>query len=538
MDGCGVRDVNLFPGTMTTRAKNIRKPFFCLVLVCGFGTVQAEGPALPPGYRETGPDRVASIRKLCEATAATGLFSGAVLVAYEGEVLYRDAFGLANREWEIPNTTDTRFRLASVSKPFCAMVVMQLVQEGKLALDDPVTRHLSYYRADTGDLITIHHLMAHQSGIPDFTANFDYRGTISKLSFDKDEFIQDYCSGDLIHDPGTFYSYCNAGYIILGRIIEKVTRRSFEQNVAERIFEPLGMNGSGYDRNEYLIPKRASGYTRGPFGYTNAEYLDMGSSPGAAGALYSTVEDLFLWDRALYTDQLLGRRYRDLLFSPNRDVPEVKAAGGRPQSRYGYGWQIHTRAHPVSKHRVQVINHGGAINGFRAMVTRLVDEDAFIVVLCNQGDSFGSGDVWNAVTSLSTELIHVVTGQPYRLPGKARISQDQRLYTMVREEGVDAAIAWFKEKGKKGAWGGTTMGLAEQLIKDGMVEEGLRFMELEVELTPGKVWVLRKAAQASFAHGRSGRALELVGKGLDLKPEDEKLKMLKSEVEKDLGAEE
>ena len=195
--------------------------------------------------------------------------------------------------------------------------------------------------------------MSHQSGIKDFTASFDYRGTISRLSFDPDEFIKLHCSGDLSNEPGTIYSYCNAGYCILGRIIEKVTRKSFEQNLQERIFEPLGMKNSGYDRNRYVIEKRASGYTYGPFGLENADYIDMDSTPGAAGALYSTVEDMFLWDRALYTDKLLGKKYRDLMFTPNRDVPEVKAAGGRAHSNYGYGWQIYTRTHPVTKRRDQ-----------------------------------------------------------------------------------------------------------------------------------------------------------------------------------------
>jgi CubicO group peptidase (beta-lactamase class C family) len=295
------------------------------------------------------------------------------------------------------------------------------------------------------------------------------------------------------------------------------------------------MKNSGYDRNEYVLGKRASGYDRGPFAYTKASYMDMDSSPGAAGALYSTVEDMFLWDRALYTDKLLKQDFRELMFTPNRDVPEVKAAGGRAQSRYGYGWQIYTRTHPITKHRTKVINHGGAINGFRAMENRLVDDDAFVIVLCNQGDSFGSGDVWNTVMNLSAELIHVVTDQPFRMPGKARLTQDQRLYAMVKEQGVDTAIEWFKEKGRKAAWGGTTMALAQQLIKDGNVDEGIQFMELEIKLSPGKVWLLRKTAEACLGNGRPKKALEWAENGLALKPKDQKLLGLKSEAEQDLN---
>jgi CubicO group peptidase (beta-lactamase class C family) len=485
---------------------------------------------LPKGYREVGSDKVAALRELCQATADTGLFCGAVLVADEGEVVYKEAFGMANREWNIPNTTDTKFRLASVSKQFSSMLVMQLVQEGRVKLDDKITDYLPYYRKDTGVKITLHHLMSHQSGIKDFTAGFDYRGNTSRLSFDQDEFIKLHCSGDLSNEPGTIYSYCNAGYVILGRVIEKVTRKTFEQNLHERIFEPLGMKNSGYDRNRYVIEKRASGYTYGPFGLENADYMDMDSSPGAAGALYSTVEDMFLWDRALQTNKLLNKKHRDLMFSPNRDVPEVKAAGGRPHSNYGYGWQIYTRTHPVTKRRTKVINHGGAIHGFRAMENRLVDDDAFVIVLCNQGDTIGSTTVWNAVVALSVELIHVVTEQPFKMPGKPRVTQDQRMYKIVKADGVAAAIEWFKAKGKQAAWGGTHAALAKQLIKDGRVDDGLRLMEFDVETSPGKVWLLRKTSQAFLDNGRPEKALPYLKKGLELRPDDEAFKSMKAEV--------
>jgi CubicO group peptidase (beta-lactamase class C family) len=265
---------------------SVRNPLLMLALAASAlslpSLAETAGEPLPEGYHGVADDKVKSLKELCHATAATGLFAGAVLVADAGEIIYEEAFGLANREWNIPNTTDTKFRLGSVSKQFCSMLVMQLVEEGEIQLDDTITEHLSYYRKDTGDKVTIHHLLSHQSGIRDFTTGYDYRGTVSRLSHDKDDFIRDHCSGDLIHDPGTLYAYCNAGYCILGRIIEKITRKSFEQNLKERIFEPLGMKNSGYDRNRYILEKRASGYTRGPFEYTHADYLDMDSSPEPA----------------------------------------------------------------------------------------------------------------------------------------------------------------------------------------------------------------------------------------------------------------
>ncbi|MDB4786334.1 serine hydrolase [Planctomycetaceae bacterium] len=508
---------------------------FISLLFVQSALAQEEKSTLPKGYRAVGPDKQAAMRELCKATAETGLFSGAVLVAEGGKVIYKEGFGMANREWNIPNSTDTKYRLASVSKQFCSMLVMQLVQAGELNLDDKITDHLPYYRKDTGEQITLHHLLSHQSGIKDFTASYDYRGTISRLSFGKDEFIKEHCSGDLMHQPGTIYSYCNAGYIILGRIIEKVTRKTFEQNLHERILDPLGMNDSGYDRNRYVIQKRASGYTYGPFGLENADYTEMDSSPGASGSLYSTVEDMFLWDRALYTDQLLDKKHRDLMFTPNRDVPEVKAAGGRAHSVYGYGWQIYTRTHSVTKRRAKVVNHGGAIHGFRAMENRLVEDDAFVIVLCNQGDEYGSAEVWTAVTKLSAELIHVVTDQPFRMPSKRRLTQEQRLYQIVKSNGVEAAIEWFKANGKKAGWGGSNSALATQLIKDGRVDDGLRLLEFDVEAAPGKIWLLRKTAQACLENGRPKKALNFVKMGLELRPDDERFIMLKAEAEQDMN---
>lgn len=518
--------------------KTVLTLFSLLFLNLLFGQAmqaQEEKAALPKGYREVGPDKAAALRELCQATAETGLFSGAVLVAEGGKVIYKEGFGLANREWNIPNSTDTKFRLASVSKQFCSMLVMQLIQEGKLKLDDKIIDHLPYYRKDTGKQITVHHLLSHQSGIKDFTASYDYRGSTSRLTFGKDEFITEHCSADLTHPPGAIYSYCNAGYIILGRIIEKATRKTFEQNLHDRIFEPLGMKNSGYDRNRYVIEKRASGYTYGPFGLENAEYIELDSSPGAAGALYSTVEDMFLWDRVLYTDQLINKKHRELMFTPNTDVPEVAAAGGRPRSIYGYGWQVYTRAHPVTKRRTKIINHGGAIRGFRAMENRLVDDDAFVIVLCNQGDGYGTSEVWTAVTKLSTELIHIATGQPFRMPAKAQPTQEQRMYQMVNSEGVEAAIEWFKTKGKKSGWGGANSALATQLIKDGRVDDGLRLLEFDVQDSPSKVWLLRKTAEACLENGRPEKALGFIKMGLELRPDDERFLNLKSEAEQDLN---
>lgn len=505
----------------------------CLTVVNNTG--KSSGEELPPAYQQPEAIPLESFNALCEATEQTGLFSGSVLIAANGKVIYKRALGLANREWNIPNTTDTKFRLASVSKPFCSILVLQLVQEGTLGLDDTICDWLPNYRQDTGQRVTIHHLLSHQSGIRDFTTDYNYRGSTSRLPFKKDEFIQKHCSNDLINEPGTIYSYCNAGYIILGRIIEKATRRTFEQCLEERIFSPLKMKDSGFARNRYVIPKRASGYTLTPFGSENATYLDMDASPGPAGSLYSTVEDLFRFYKGLRTESLLTNEQRTAMFTPNQNVPEVKAAGGRPRSTYGYGWNIYRRSHPLSKKRMQIISHGGAINGFRAVMSYLPEEDIFVVVLCNQADQFGSNTVWNALQRFSRELINIATVQPYRLPPPAPVPQERRIYDLVKTKGLDAAMSWYEKYGKPAAWGGTHSTVAQRLLKEGFTKEGLDLLEQDLRDTPTKVWLIRQTAQAHLDYGDSEKALRYALQGIELKPDDPALLAIKLEAEQTLS---
>ena len=155
--------------------------------------------------------------------------------------------------------------------------------------------------------MTIHQLLTHTSGIPSYTSQPGFFENVSRNPYKVDEFVKKYASGDLQFEPGSKYSYNNSGYFLLGAIIERVTGKPYEQVLQENIFGPLGMMNTGYDHADTIIPKRAAGYRKTLDGYTNAAYLDM-SIPYAAGSLYSTVEDLYLWDQALYTDKLISAK--------------------------------------------------------------------------------------------------------------------------------------------------------------------------------------------------------------------------------------
>lgn len=263
------------------------------------------------------PTAASRINQIMETHYATGDFNGAVLVARQGKVIYQRGFGLANREWNIANDLQTKFEIGSMTKQFTAMLILQFVNEGKIGLAGHISDYLPYYRLDTGKRVTISELLSHTSGIPSFTSIPGFLdGPASRIHYGVTEFVQKYCSGDLEFEPGTKFEYSNSGYFLLGAILEQVSGESYENMLQERIFGPLGMKDSGYTHSETLIAHRAAGYERSLSGLQNARFYDM-SIPFSAGALYSTVEDLYRWDQALYGEQLLPARLRDLLFKPN-----------------------------------------------------------------------------------------------------------------------------------------------------------------------------------------------------------------------------
>ena len=249
-------------------------------------------------------DHAAKIQEYLATAHKYRLFNGTALVVENGKIIYKSGFGMANMEWAIPNAPDTKFRLGSITKQFTAVLTLQLVEKGKIKLDGKISDYLPEYRKDIGDKVTIHHLLTHTSGIPSYTSQPGFFENVSRNPFKVADFVTKYTSGNLEFEPGSKFRYNNSGYFLLGAIIEKMTGKTYEQALKENILDPVGMKNTGYDWHSPLISKRASGYAKTADSYTNAAYLDM-SIPYAAGSMYSTVEDLYLWDQALYTDKVL-----------------------------------------------------------------------------------------------------------------------------------------------------------------------------------------------------------------------------------------
>lgn len=339
-------------------------------------------------------DKAAKIDQLMTDYFKQGTFNGSVLVAERGRVIFKKGYGFANVEWEIPNAADTKFRLGSITKQFTATLILQLVEQGKIKLDARMTDYLTDYRKDTGDRVTIHHLLTHTSGIPSYTGLPGFFKDVSRNPYTPSDFVKKYCSNDLTFEPGSKFAYNNSGYFLLGAIIEKVTGKTYEQALKENILDPLGMKDTGYDHHETILKKRAEGYEKSPRGIINAPYLDM-SLPYAAGSLYSTVEDLFLWDQALYTEKVLSAQSKELMFKPNLN-------------NYAYGWGISTQT--AGSKSLNIIGHGGGINGFNTLITRLIDDRHLIVLLNNTGGT--------KLGEMSREITNILYDQPFNLPKK------------------------------------------------------------------------------------------------------------------------
>src|SRR5262245_10990103 len=339
--------------------RGIYEQLFALLIVMIFGAGQTSTQtraSKPPGLE-------AKVDAYVEPFLDIKGFSGSILIASKGQVLLRKSYGMANYELEAPNTPQTKFHIASISKTFTAAAIMILEERGLLSVGDPLSKYIPDYPG--GDKITIHHLLIHTSGIPNVNNFLDYQNK-SKFSQTLTSIIEMFKNKPLRAQPGERHEYSNSNYNLLAFIIEKVSGRSYGEFLKENIFDPLGMNATGHDGYAgNIIRNRASGYA--PIGFDvleNAPYLDWTIKTGN-GSLYSTVEDLYKWDRALYTEKVLKKSALDKMFKPHVN------------DTVGYGWFIGKRLNR------NVVTMSGRSPGFQGEIHRYVDDDVCVIVLSN-----------------------------------------------------------------------------------------------------------------------------------------------------------
>ena len=294
-----------------------------------------------------------------------------VLVAQNGETLYQKGFGFANLEHHVPIAAETKFRIGSISKQFTATAILKLQGEGALSMEDTLSKFIPDY--PRGDEVTIHHLLTHTSGIRSYTSHADFLETVA-TEIKPEDLIDSFKDDNYDFDPGEKWLYNNSGYFLLGYIVEKVSGESFGDYLKNHFFDPLGMKDTAIHHWSLILEHEAAGYSYIDGKFQKALNWDM-SRAGGAGALYSTVGDLYRWNEAIFNGKVLSEETLKSAFTPVmlNDGSKANAMGGE----YGYGWMF------SEKRGLKEIAHGGGLHGFATYLTRYPEEHFTVVVLTN-----------------------------------------------------------------------------------------------------------------------------------------------------------
>lgn len=294
-----------------------------------------------------------------------------VMVHHNGKSALLRGYGIANVEHNVRVTPQTVFQSGSIGKQFTAMAVMTLIEEKKLALDDPISKYLDV--SESWSAIRVRHLLTHTSGLGDYPENFSLQ--------------QDYTEDDLLNmikaqplgfAPGEKWSYSNLGYVTLGILIHKVSEQFWGDYLHKEVFEPLGMKHTRAISEVDIIPNRAAGYIIKDGVLKNQSWVSPSVNNTADGSLYFTVEDLTKWDEALETHKLISGASYEQMWAPVRLNDGTTAP-------YGFGWRI---AKTDSGH--SLLEHGGAWQGFASYIARYPDDRLSVAVLCNRAGASAS----------------------------------------------------------------------------------------------------------------------------------------------------
>ena len=419
-----------------------------------------------------------TIRSMLATLYENGQFNGSILVARNGDVIYRDAFGTAASSSK-RNQPETPSNVASVAKQFTSMAIMMLAERGEISFDDSIIKYLPRLR-DLGPESTIRHLLTHTSGIPDVgdlgidQPNLKESDVISAILNQHDNFAE----------PGEEYRYSNTGYNLLGMIVEKVAGESFDDFLARNIFEPLQMNST-------RLVSRA-GFVKG------------------AGGIVSTVDDLLKWDQALYTERLVKQTTLNEAFTP--------AHVRRGTCTYGFGWNS------AEKDGDRFVWHTGKTAQYRAFIGRRLGERILVAILTNQGES-RRPEICDAIVS----ILH---GKPYVMP---KLSISMKITGVIEARGVDAGIEEyarlkvtqpdkfnFSDDSELNA-------LGYRLLSQGNQQDAVRIFELNVKEFPRSSNARDSLGEAYTKVGQKDRAIQAYTKALELDPNNlNSLKMLEN----------
>lgn len=387
--------------------------FVCLLLACHLTfPLSLFARTEPPDFRQ-----------LVDSYAKQRGFNGTVLIARGGKVLFRGSYGQADAEWAIPNQPDARYRIGSLSKPLIATLIMQLVEQGRLKLDGTLGTYLpTLYAGTEAASVTVEQLLSHTSGLADLPARYDdvWWQTAARHSYAPLDFAREWIKPQLLEKPGTKWRYNNNGFYLLGILIEQVTGQLLAEALRQRLFEPAAMQQSGLYSEQAILPNLALGYTRSPKGELQHPPAIHSSVSFSAAGIYTSADDLFRFDCALYGTRLLQPASRALMLQAH-------------SADYGFGWNVGQWKLPDGRH-LPVVSHTGSVPGYQSYYLRSEPNQDCVIIL----DNFWQG---NLVVQMGQDLLEVLNGKPMQL---AKRSLDDYLTPIAYREGSQAMRAAYQ----------------------------------------------------------------------------------------------
>lgn len=484
---------------MKTYALNVcRLPLLVLLLAGLPFLLNAQAKTNVPGEH---------IKELISRYSDQGRFNGLVLVAKDGKPILSEAYGLANMEFNVGNTPDTKFVIASVTKTFTAALVMKLIDQGKLTLDTRLSDVLTWYRKDVGEKVTIRQLLNHTSGIPNYMNMKEHSMDELNRQFgtqviDKLDFAKKYCMYDLEFEPGTRWNYNNTAYFLLGLIIEQLNGKSYEASLKELIFDPLHMENSGdiQPDPDRVVPNLATGYIKKAGSFSHMPYWNI-STAYAAGSIYSTLGDLLKYDQALYSSSFLSEKAKEAMFTPGLN-------------NYGCGWEL--RQLPIGIHSEikNIQTHEGFLWAWHTRIFRIPEDGYFIVLLSNTGNA-PLEKMFTAITDILYQ----------RTPVYPKPALTSAVETKYKTSGIDQAIAYGRSllQTQKEQWENSENDInayGYQLMLLGKAEDAVKVLKWNTELYPESWNVWDSYGEALALAGNTKAAVEAYEHSIKLNPEN------------------
>ncbi|MET0461667.1 MAG: serine hydrolase [Chitinophagaceae bacterium] len=457
-----------------------------------------------------GQSKQSRLASLMQTYHRYNMFDGAVLVAENGRIIYKAAFGLANREWNIPNTVDTKFMIGSVSKPLTAMLVLIQVQKGLISLDKTVSDYLPGFAGKPAGIVTIRQLLSHTSGMSNYDIMPDFFPKQSRQYFEREDYIKLYRDSSLAFTPGTKYNYSSWGYFTLGHIIEKVTGRSYADAMKEDVYKKLGIRHSGSYYHTQIVTHRATGYDYTPGGYTSADFRDQSNTMGT-GDIYSTVEDLYKFHLGITNHTLINKELTDAMLTPG-----IKPAD------YGFGW-FNKNFKYTGTDSVTSNFHLGMTEGFISFLLRIPSTNSMVVILCNSSPTDFFGITKNLVSILYNkpvklkQPVHKIVESFIASKGAAAAVEE---YNRIKDDTANKYIDWISMNF-----------IAEQLSQLKRFEEAKIIAENNVHAFPDKDLVMVTMANIYLKLGRREDAIRYYKKALVIYPGFEEAKNRLKELE-------